>query len=94
LGVQPGTSQDIDFYSTPMAANKPYYQPKNGWKVASEGNSPPPTTISMWSKCIDTVDKVLVVRPLSAAYEAILFSEEHSYIKFVCPNGQVIPAHQ
>lgn len=48
----------------------------------------------MLSKHIDNIDKVLVVRPVVTAYEAILFSEEHSDVKFVCPDGQVIPAHK
>ena len=41
------------------------------------------------------IDKVPVVKPdVVAAYEEILFSEEHSDVKFICPDGQAIPAHK
>jgi hypothetical protein len=43
LGVQPGTSTDIDFYSAPVSTAEPNFPPANGWSTASEGKGPPPT---------------------------------------------------
>lgn len=43
LGVQPGTSTDIDFYSAHVSQQEPNYPPETGWTAASEGKAPPPT---------------------------------------------------
>ena len=41
-GVHPGTSTDIDFYSTPVSRENPDFPPSDGWTRAKEGLSPVP----------------------------------------------------
>lgn len=42
MGVQPGTSTDIDFYSAPMSIKDPDLPPAVGWTKSSEGLNPAP----------------------------------------------------
>ena len=42
MGVTPGTSTDIDFYSAPMSENDPDFPPSRGWTKSSEGHEPAP----------------------------------------------------
>lgn len=42
VGVQPGTSTDIDFYSAPVSETDPDYPPERGWTKANEGEDPVP----------------------------------------------------
>jgi hypothetical protein len=42
MGVQPGTSTDIDFYSAPLSDNDPDFPPLMGWTKSSEGHNPAP----------------------------------------------------
>jgi hypothetical protein len=45
MGVQPGTSTDIDFYSAPLSENNPDSPPRLGWTKSSEGHNPAPLVI-------------------------------------------------
>ena len=43
IGVQPGTSTDIDFYSAPVSPDEPDFPPTMGWTRSSEGTDPVPS---------------------------------------------------
>jgi hypothetical protein len=45
MGVQPGTSTDIDFYSAPLSDKDPDHPPSMGWTKSSEGLDPAPQVI-------------------------------------------------
>ena len=42
-GCNPGTSTDIDFYTTPITEKSVTVPPKTGWVKTAEGKDPPPT---------------------------------------------------
>jgi hypothetical protein len=97
MDVQPGTSSDIDFYSAPVSRHDPDFPPEHGWRKSDLGREPAPQVTMMPQKCSIAkyaVPTVSVSEPFANAFQAMLFSENFSDCKFVCADGQVIPAHK
>jgi hypothetical protein len=88
LGKQPGEDGDIDIYYAPAPASSAF-PPEQGWAVDCEGEAPPPQVTVKYE-----VPKVPIIKPVTSAYREILLEKEFSDCMFVCPDGQVIPAHK
>jgi len=87
-----GRSSQTMYYA-PISNDDPDYPPSTGWSDKRAISSKLSVTV-LFARTPYVLHTARVVKPVTATYESLLFSEEFSDIHFVCEGGVIIPAHK